>query len=57
MSNQAAEARCAELLEARVKARKATERQLAEAAALQAGLRADAYALKVRRDYIWLCCT
>lgn len=44
---QGAEARAAELLEARAKTRKAAERQAAEAAALQAGLRADAYALKV----------
>ena len=44
---QAAEGRAAELLEARAKARKAAERQAAVAAALQAGLRADAYALKV----------
>ena len=44
----AAEARTAELLEARAKARRAQERQAAEAASLQASLRAEISAAKVR---------
>lgn len=46
--SETAEARAAELLEQRAKARKAHERQLAEAASLQAALRADTAALKVQ---------
>lgn len=44
---EAAESRAAELLEQRAKARRAQERQLAEAANLQAALRAEMAALKV----------
>ncbi len=44
---EAAEARAAELLEQRAKARRAQERQLTEAANLQASLRANTAALKV----------
>ena len=43
-----AEARMAELLEQRAKARRAQERQAAEAASLQASLRADISAARVR---------
>ena len=43
-----AEARMAELLEQRAKARRAQERQAAEAAKLQASLRADVSAARVR---------
>lgn len=44
---EVAESRATELLEARAKARKAHERQLAEASELQASLRADTSALRV----------
>jgi rRNA-processing protein FCF1 len=44
---EAAESRAAELIEQRAKARRAQERQLADAAELQASLRADITALKV----------
>ncbi|BDA46361.1 hypothetical protein COCOBI_08-4530 [Coccomyxa sp. Obi] len=47
---ETAEARAAELLEQRAKARKAHERQLAEAASLQAALRADTAALKAELE-------
>ncbi len=46
---EAAESRAAEALEQRAKARKAHERQLAQASDLQASLRAEASALKVHR--------
>ena len=52
---ETAEARAAELLEHRAKARKAHERQLAEAASLQAALRADTAALKVQKKN-WTPC-
>jgi hypothetical protein len=54
----AAEARAAELLEQRAKARRAQERQLAEAAHLQAALRADTAALKVltQQQHNWEIC-
>lgn len=55
---EAAEARAAELLEQRAKARRAQERQLAEAAHLQAALRADTAALKVltQQQHKWEIC-
>ena len=54
----AAEARAAELLEQRAKARRAQERQLAEAAHLPAALRADTAALKVltQQQHNWEIC-
>lgn len=44
----AAEARCGELLEARARARRGSERAAAEAAAEASSLRAEAAALRVR---------